>query len=208
MLVIFDCDGVLVDSEPIANRVLTALIQECGWNIAEEETIARFVGRSLAYCVDQVRATIPDTFPEDFSEQYHSRINTAFEAELQATPGVREVIEGLTVPFCVASSSGHSKLRMTLGVTGLLPLFEGRIYSSEDVLRGKPAPDLFLYAASQMGAKPEECTVIEDSMPGVQAGLAAGMRVLAYRGFADPSEIGALGVTVYDCMDQIQKALG
>ncbi|MBX3118924.1 MAG: HAD family hydrolase [Fimbriimonadaceae bacterium] len=206
-LVIFDCDGVLVDSEPIANRVFAELIRENGWPITLEETIQRFVGRSLPSCITEIEAHLGRQLPAEFGEQYHDRVCQAFVTELRAVHGVREAILSLDCSFCVASSSGHVKLRHTLNTVGLLPLFEGRIFSSEDVVHGKPAPDLFLYAAQRMGFEPESCVVVEDSEAGVQAGIAAGMRVLAYRGYADPMRLSALGATPFDDMGELAQLL-
>lgn len=207
MLVIFDCDGVLVDTEPIANRVFTELINEYGWAITLEETIRRFIGRSLPSCIAEIEEVIGKQLPKEFAEQYYARVYSAFAQEARAVEGVREVIEGLQVAYCVASSSGHKKLRYTLEVAGLLDLFDTNIFSSEDVAMGKPAPDLFLYAAHQMGYDRSDCVVIEDSVSGVLAAIAAQMAVFAYRGYADPAILNNYGATTFSHMSDLPGLL-
>ena len=181
-LVIFDCDGVLVDSEPISISVLLGLIAEAGITIPVGVAYERFLGRSMAtiaellgeeYGFDMARAQL---------DKMRARLNERFEAELQPIGGIRETLESLAIPFCVASSSQPERIARSLHTTGLLPFFTGRQFSSTMVARGKPAPDLFLHAASKMGFAPEDCLVIEDSPAGVEAALAAGMRVFAFAG--------------------------
>lgn len=192
-LVIFDCDGVLVDSEPIANRVFSQMLGEVGLPMSYEETVRTFVGRSAATCVGMVEERIGRPVPEGWVDAWHQRTLDAFSRDLRAVEGVDAVLEGLTVPFCVASSGEPAKMRFTLGMTGLLPRFEGRMFSAVEVPRGKPAPDLFLHAARRMGAAPERCAVIEDTAVGVQAGAAAGMTVFGYAAMSDPDALRAAG---------------
>jgi HAD superfamily hydrolase (TIGR01509 family) len=206
--VIFDCDGVLVDSEPIANRVFSQMLGEVGLPMSYEETVRTFVGRSVATCVGMVEERIGRPVPEGWVDAWHQRTLDAFSRDLRAVDGVEAVLEGLTVPFCVASSGEPAKMRFTLGMTGLLPRFEGRMFSAVEVPRGKPAPDLFLHAARRMGATPEHCAVIEDSAVGVQAGAAAGMTVFGYAAMSDPDALRAAGAAhVFHRMDELTALL-
>ena len=184
-LVIFDCDGVLVDSEPISNLTTVEMLAEIGLSLSLEESASLFRGRSIPAIFAVVEERIGRPMPEDFLEQLYNRMDAAFQQDLSLIPGVIGVLEALerrALPTCVASSGPHRKMKTTLGLTGLLERFEGRIFSASDVGRGKPFPDLFLYAASHMGADPSRCVVIEDAVPGVQAAVAAGMAVFGYAG--------------------------
>ena len=178
-LVIFDCDGVLVDSEPIAVRVGAHLITELGWSVTEAEVVDRFVGRSDRYMVGEIEANVGRSLP-DWQTRYEAALHAAFRSELAPVAGIVAAIDELALPTCVASSGSHDKMRLTLGLTGLYERFVGRIYSASQVANGKPAPDLFLYAAEQMDVPPSRCLVVEDSPAGVQAARAAGMRCVAY----------------------------
>src|SRR5690349_11572951 len=156
-LVIFDCDGVLVDSEPIANRVFTDLLNEIGLRTTLEETMRDYVGRSMASCMAIVVERLGRPVPDDFVDAFRDRTADAFRAELRGVPGIETALDAITrdaLPTCVASSGEHRKIRLSLGLTGLLPRFEGRIFSAQDVPRGKPHPDLFLHAARTLGADP------------------------------------------------------
>ena len=208
-LVIFDCDGVLVDSEPIANRVFSQMLGEVGLPMSYDETVRTFVGRSAATCIGMVEARLGRPVPEGWVDAWRSRTLDAFRDELRAVEGVEAVLDGLEVPFCVASSGEPAKMRFTLGMTGLLPRFEGRMFSAVEVPHGKPAPDLFLHAARRMGAAPERCAVIEDSAVGVQAGAAAGMTVLGFGAMSDPGALRAAGAAhVFARMDELPALLG
>ena len=191
--VIFDCDGVLVDSEPISNRILTGMLNELGLAYSLRETMERFVGRSMPSCVAIIEEELGGPAPAGFSAEFHRRTVAAFEVDLQPVPGIREALERVPWPQCVASSGDHAKLRATLSRTGLYDRFAGRIFSALDVARGKPHPDLFLHAAERMGADPARCAVVEDSVLGVQAGVAAGMRVFAYAGTVGGPALAAAG---------------
>lgn len=181
-LVIFDCDGVLVDSEPLAMRVLLELIAEQGIAVAPDVAFRSYLGRSLA----SISASLNQSHGAHLSEAsvngMRDRLFALYRRELKPTRWVSEVLAGLELPFCVASSSQPERIRLSLELTGLLPRFEGRIYSATMVPNGKPAPDLFLHAAREMGIAPENCLVIEDSPAGILAARAAGMRVFAYVG--------------------------
>ncbi|WP_415948286.1 HAD family hydrolase [Streptomyces sp. KLOTTS4A1] len=188
-LVIFDCDGVLVDSERIAVRVQVALGAELGWPLTESEVVGRFIGRSHAAIHEQVAARLGADTAALWSERFERLHREAVDKGLAPVDGLPEALDALTLPTCVASSGSHDKMRHTLGSTGLYERFAGRIYSATEVPRGKPAPDLFLHAARQMGVDPAACVVVEDSGPGVRAARAAGMRAFGYAGGLTPAEL-------------------
>jgi HAD superfamily hydrolase (TIGR01509 family) len=179
-LVIFDCDGVLVDSELISNRIFAQMLNEIGICMTLEQVLDRFVGRSMAYCWEVIAGILGHELPQKFIDDYRVRSAAALQSEVQTVPGVDAVIAALGRPYCVASSGTHEKMQLTLGTTGLLPKFLGRIYSVTEVARSKPFPDVYLYAARQMGFPPASCAVIEDTPTGVRAGVAAGMTVFGY----------------------------
>jgi HAD superfamily hydrolase (TIGR01509 family) len=189
-LVIFDCDGVLVDSEPISNRVLAESISELGVEIGAAEVEAKFKGETLGTIRSVVESRLGHRVPEGWLETFDDRRAEAFAAELQPVPGARAAIEGARaagLDVCVASQARLAKTKLTLGLTELIDLFDpDALFSSATVRRPKPAPDLFLHAAAARGHDPAACVVIEDSVTGVAAARAAGMRVLAYT--PDPND--------------------
>ncbi|GAB2720945.1 HAD family hydrolase [Streptomyces bullii] len=208
-LVIFDNDGVLVDSEPLANAVLAAYLTELGYPTSYEDSVRDYMGGSVHRIHDTIRERHGAELPGEFDEELLVRTLAAFERELRPVAGVAEVLGALRdggVAYCVASSSRHARIRFGHRTTGLDRWFDdGRVFSAEDVGRGKPAPDLFLHAASVMQAAPERCVVVEDSPLGVQAALAAGMDVYGFtamtpaarlagatRLFSDMGELGTL----------------
>lgn len=198
-LVIFDCDGVLVDSEPLAMRVLLELIAEQGIAIPNDVAFRSYLGRSLASISESLTESHGAHLDDAALSAMRDRLYALYRRELRPTGWIAEVLAGLDLPFCVASSSQVERIRLSLELTGQLPRFEGRIYSASMVENGKPAPDLFLHSAREMGVAPENCLVIEDSPAGISAARAAGMRVFAYvgGGHIAPSglrpEIEALG---------------
>lgn len=206
-LVIFDCDGVLVDSEPLANQVLSDAIAELGLPAGLGLVTERFKGRSLADCVRLIEADLGCPVPEDFLSRLNERTYTAFRQHLRAVPGVVEVIAGLALPSCVASSGSHEKMRLTLGLTGLLPHFESRLFSATEVPRGKPAPDLFLHAARSLSTDPAACVVVEDSVPGVQAAVAAGMHVFGFAREEAPDVLAQAGAVPFGTMTELAQLL-
>jgi HAD superfamily hydrolase (TIGR01509 family) len=181
-LVIFDCDGVLVDSERLAIKIDVAVLAQLGWHLTEAEIIERFVGVSEARFRQEIESHLGRGLTDDWEQEFEPLYRNAFQAELRAVEGIVEALDRIVLPTCVASSGSHEKMRFTLGLTGLYDRFSGRIFSATDVARGKPAPDLFLYAAERMGVAPEACVVVEDSAMGVAGARAAGMHVLAYAG--------------------------
>jgi HAD superfamily hydrolase (TIGR01509 family) len=181
-LVIFDCDGVLVDSEPIAMRILLETLEAEGLSLDPPTGYDRFLGRSLADTREILAADFGIRLTDAALEEMRQRLYAAFRVELVLTGGVGEALADLALPFCVASSSQPERIRLSLAVTGLLPRFDGRIFSASMVAHGKPAPDLFLHAAAAMGFAPGDCLVVEDSPAGIRAAHAGGMRVVAFLG--------------------------
>ena len=179
-LVIFDCDGVLVDTERIANQVFRDMLNDLGLSVSLEYMFEHFMGRSLKQCMAQVATMLGGPAPDTFEAQLRQRTIAALKDRIEPMPGVTEVLNSLTIPYCVASSGEHEKIRMTLGATGLLERFEGRIFSVLDVENPKPAPDVFLFAANRLGARPSRCAVVEDTPTGVRAGVTAGMHVFGF----------------------------
>jgi HAD superfamily hydrolase (TIGR01509 family) len=179
-LVIFDCDGVLVDSELISNRVFVRLLNELGLELSLEDMFEQFVGRSMQQCLEIITKLLGRPVPPGFVEEYQMQSATALKAELKAVPDIETVLAAMRIPYCVASSGTHEKMQTTLGLTGLLPQFRGKMYSVTEVAQSKPFPDVFLHAARQQGVMPADCAVIEDTPTGVRAGVAAGMTVFGY----------------------------
>ena len=208
-LVIFDCDGVLVDSERIAIKVDVEVFGRLGWHLTEDEVIERFVGSSWASIREQVEAHLERRLPAGWEDEVEPLYRQALAEGLTPVDGIVEALDRIQLPNCVASSGSHDKMRFTLGLTGLYERFRGRIFSVTEVARGKPAPDIFLYAAKQMGAKPQACAVVEDSAKGVSAAVAAGMRVFAYAGGVTPARVlAAPGAVVFDDMRELPRLLG
>jgi HAD superfamily hydrolase (TIGR01509 family) len=186
-LVIFDCDGVLVDSERIAVRVDAAVLADLGWPLSEAEIIERFVGRTEEHFVREIEAHLGHPLPKSWEDGYQQLYRAAFERELKPVDGVVEALDRITTATCVASSGGHDKIRRSLRLTNLYERFEGRIFSASEVANGKPAPDLFLHAAARLGVPPARCAVVEDSRYGVMAARAAGMMAFGYAGGVTPA---------------------
>lgn len=208
--VIFDCDGVLVDTELAGNTVLAGLISELGIPTTREQAIETYMGRSMASCLAMLEERLGEPPPGDFADRYRAGVEAAWRRDLRPVPGIVEAldaIDAIELPRCVASSGEHERMRLTLGLTGLLPRFEGRIFSATEVEHGKPAPDLFLHAAGRMGFDPATTTVVEDTVPGVRAGRAAGMRVLAFARLIPAADLSAAGGEVFDDMAHLPHLL-
>src|ERR1039458_8843895 len=179
-LVIFDCDGVLVDSERITNQVFCSMLNDLGLSVSLNDMFERFVGLSMPQCMDIITTMHGAPPPQTFVEELRQRAAVALKEQIVPIVGVREVLNSLRIPFCVASSGDHEKICLTLGATGLLSYFTGKIFSVVDVERPKPAPDVFVFAARQLGVAPAACAVVEDTPTGVRAAIAAGMYVFGF----------------------------
>ena len=210
-LVIFDCDGVLVDSEPVANRTLGNMLLELGLDLTQQQIFEHFVGYSLPHCLRVIEGMLGHAAPENFLRDLQARTFAAFKTELRATPGIEQTLDALDavgLPYCVASSGDHEKMNTTLGITGLLPRFAGRIFSVTQVAHGKPAPAIYLFAAAQMNAVPSSCAVVEDTPPGVRAGVAAGMTVFGFCAFTPAEKLRAAGAQqTFDDMQRLPQLL-
>jgi HAD superfamily hydrolase (TIGR01509 family) len=199
----------LIDSERLAVEVDVVVLRGVGWPLSKAEVIERFVGRSDQDSRAEIEAHLGRKLPSDWGAQYDALYREVFAKELTPVEGVVEALDRIPLPSCVASGGTHDYLRYTLGLTGLYERFAGRIFSSEDVARGKPAPDLFLHAAERMRAEPGRCVVVEDSRPGVEAARAAGMPVLAFDGGLTPRELlDGPGTIVFGEMRELPRLLG
>jgi beta-phosphoglucomutase-like phosphatase (HAD superfamily) len=198
-LVIFDCDGVLVDSETIENEVSAQCLTEVGLPMTGQEARERYIGLSSAAVIELVEAELGRKLPDGWLDNYHTRSHARLVNEIVAIEDVADVIdtlEAMGFETAVASSGEHAKMAITLGKTGLLERFEGRIFSAEDVAHGKPAPDVYLLAAKTLGYAPQTCFAVEDSPNGVRAAVAAGMYVFGYSAQIEPSRLLEAGAHV------------
>lgn len=198
--VIFDCDGVLVDSEPIVNRLLNRMLNELGIEISLEASTAMFLGRAVREELGNIERMRGAPLPENWLSEWLARRNATLEAEVEAIPYVREAVQAIAatgMPLCVASGADRIKVKLQLTRTGLVELFQGdgheHIFSATEVERSKPAPDVYLLAARTMGVDPSRCAVIEDSPAGITAGVAAGMTVFGYAARNDAQMLRAAG---------------
>ena len=202
-LVIFDCDGVLVDSEGIANRILSRELTAVGWPIGPNEVEQRFLGMNLADMRPVIEAQLGHKLPASFSYHLQSAFETSLAAEVEAVDGAIAALDGVTalgLPWRVASNSSHEEMVVKFARIGITERVHGRAHSYQDVPRGKPAPDVYLAAAAAEGVSAAQCLVIEDSTTGIRAGIAAGMDVLAYVPHADPAPFRALGAMPFTSM--------
>jgi HAD superfamily hydrolase (TIGR01509 family) len=213
-LIIFDCDGVLVDSEVISCRAHAATLTRHGYPITEDQVFDRFLGRSMRQATLEVEAELGRSLPDDFHTQVYAEIFQAFATSLQATPHIVKTLAAITLPVCVASSGPPEKISASLNRVGLYGRFAPHIFSAVQVKHGKPAPDLFLFAAEQMKVSPARCLVIEDSVSGIAAARAAGMIVLGYHGGSHcrpghAETLRAAGAAVtFDDMRQLPGLIG
>jgi len=205
--VIFDCDGVLVDTELISNTVLAGLLTEAGLPTTLEDCMRDYRGRSILSVMAIVEQRFGGPIPGDVAERYYAEVESVFARELQPVPGVIDALDRIALPSCVASSGPHHKMAITLRTAGLWERFEGRIFSATEVANGKPAPDLFLHAATRMGFDPASTAVVEDSVPGVEAAVAAGMRALAFARHTAAAELAAAGGEPFDDMADLPALL-
>jgi HAD superfamily hydrolase (TIGR01509 family) len=210
-LVIFDCDGVLVDSEPISCRVMADAITAEGHDTTTEDVMREYMGRAWDDSLRMIEERLGRPTRAGFTEDFRAARDAALLAEVTAIAGVQEAadqLEAAGVARCVASSGAEEKIRLTLGATGLLERFEGKIFSATEVARGKPAPDLFLHAARTMGHSPEACAVVEDAPVGIEAARAAGMTALAFVDNAPLDALRAAGAhATFDDMGELPSLL-
>ena len=210
-LVVFDCDGVLVDSEPTTAEVMAELITEIGVPTTPEDVMREYVGDWWPDSERKIQAKLGRPLPDDFEATYRSRQDRALSEGVEPVGGVLDVIDAVEAAglrTCVASNGPHPKMEITMGSAGVRERFEGRIFSSADVGRGKPAPDLFLHVAREMGVAPEACIVIEDSALGVRGARAAGMAAYGYTGHASAAKLGAAGAHTFGSMAELPSMLG
>jgi len=206
-LVIFDCDGVLVDSERITNIVFAEMLNEQGLPVTLDDMFREFVGRSMAQCLDIIEEKLGRPVPHGFLDQYHRRIERALREKLRPVRGIKDALKAIDLPMCVASSGSHEKMRTTLGLTGLLDRFSGKLFSVTEVEKAKPHPDVFLYAAAKMGWSAGRTAVVEDTSLGVRAGIAAGMTVFGYAELSSPRALSDEGAIVFDDMRDLPALL-
>jgi HAD superfamily hydrolase (TIGR01509 family) len=205
-LVIFDCDGVLVDSERLAVRTESEILASLGWPLTEAEIVERFVGRSAAHMQQEMERHLGRSI--DWDAEFEPRYREVYERELVPVPGIVEALDEITTLVCVASSGSHDKMRFTLGKTGLFDRFDGRIFSVDQVEHGKPAPDIFLFAAAQLSVRPDRCAVVEDSVAGVTAALSAEMTAFAFAGGVTGREaLSMKGAVVFEDMRELPAVL-
>ncbi|MCK6481028.1 MAG: HAD family hydrolase [Planctomycetes bacterium] len=202
-LLLWDCDGVLVDSERTGPRVLAESLAAAGLPMTPEEVSLRFKGGSLQAALAHAEERLGRSLPPDFLERHRERSHAAFRAEVRAIPGVVEALDRIGLPDCVASGGSLEKMRLTLGVAGLLPRFEGRLFSSYEIGSWKPDPGLFLHAARTLGVPPARCLVVEDSVPGVRAAVAAGMAVLGFADLTPEEDLAAAGARTFRRMEDL-----
>jgi HAD superfamily hydrolase (TIGR01509 family) len=212
-LIIFDCDGVLIDSEVISTHTLLDTLGVHGLDVDIGYVRKTYLGRTISVVKSDYLRLMGHDLAETFEADFLARLSESYRRDLVAMAGVRELLSGLELPYCMATSSSIDRAMLSLEVTGLFPLFEGRIFCASMVKRGKPAPDLFLHAATSLGAEPKRCLVIEDSEAGLLAGENAGMTVWRFVGGSHFREAGAPIVSdtfngpVFDSMDEIAEAL-
>ncbi|GAA3616761.1 HAD family hydrolase [Flavivirga amylovorans] len=205
--VIFDCDGVLIDSEAIAVGTMVDMANDLGANIKKEGAVAQFKGKSFSLCMDTISNRIGRALPETFEEDYRVKSFEAFKRDIKPIEGIKKVLENLELPFCTASSGPENKIRLNLGLTGLLPFFEDNIFSCYTIKKWKPDPDVFLWAAETMGFKPSECVVIEDSLSGVQAAKNGGFDVFGFTAHDYNNELESEATNVFGSMHELLKML-
>ena len=205
--IIFDCDGILVDSETIANQVLLSMSAPFGLRMTMEEAVKNFNGRRLKNIFEQIEKLTDKKLPDSFETDFRKQTFEAFKTDLKAVKGVRKFIENLSVPYCVASSGPVEKITLNLTTTGLIQNFENRIFSSYEINSWKPDPEIFIHACNQMGFKKEECIVIEDSVAGVIAGVKGGFKVFALANENNAQDLRDEGATVFYNYEELETIL-
>jgi HAD superfamily hydrolase (TIGR01509 family) len=205
--IIFDSDGVLVDSETLSAKVFQEMALELGFDLDFETAVERFAGTSMKENLRFIEENIQGPLPVDFEKEFRGRTYKVFKTDLKAVNGIADLIEKLGIPFCVASSGPVEKIRLNLGLVNLLDHFENKIYSSYDIGSWKPEPGIFLHAAKRMGFEPEECAVIEDSASGIRAAIAGGFKVYALANEKMKKTFEQLGAIAFENMKELEKLL-
>ncbi len=206
--IIFDCDGVLVDTEKIGNGVLLQMASEHGFQLELEEAYHLFNGRSLKDCFLQIEKGIGKKLPEDFECNYRNRSFEAFKIGTKPMEGIVDFLNNLKIPYCTASSGPLEKIRLNLELAGLLDRFEGRIYSSYSIKSWKPDPGIFLHAAVEMGFDVKDCIVIEDSVAGVRAGINGGFKVYGFANGFNNTDLEKEGAILFHSYEELSRVLG
>lgn len=205
--IIFDCDGVLVDSEPIGNQVMMDMANALGADIDLDYAYQHFKGKSLHSCMQQIEQRINKPLPSYFEKDYRTTSFDRFKREIKPVEGIHEVLKNLQLPYCVASSGPEKKMRLNLQVTGLLPFFESRMFSCYQIQKWKPDPAVFLWAAKTMGFSPQECLVIEDSTTGVEAALSGGFNVFGFTAQDDENDLSTLTPVTFNSMIKLLELI-
>jgi HAD superfamily hydrolase (TIGR01509 family) len=208
-LVIFDCDGVLIDSEPIANRVFRDLLESAGLKMTLQDVMRTFVGSTKAGCIERAGQMLGRPLPDSLGDEWDRELFAALRAEVKPVEGIPELLASMKVPYCVASNGNLDRITLSLEAAGLMPWTKGKIFTAEEVAHPKPAPDLFLHAAKCMGFAAADCAVIEDTPTGVRAAVAAGIAVFGYAGapHADADALRAAGATTFTAMRDLPALL-
>jgi len=205
-LIIFDCDGTLVDSEPLTNRVIAEMIRGYGLPMSTDKCLDLFAGKTIGHITDYIRGQGQDIDNDNFETDYRRRCESIFREELQPIPGVIDLVTSLEIDYCVASNGPKVKMDITLPSAGLSDLFEGRLYSAYDVEAWKPKPDLFLHACEDRGCHPTNALVIEDTWSGAMGAVNAGIDVWIYNAHLD-SRTYIDGVPNFSMMSSLHKSL-
>jgi HAD superfamily hydrolase (TIGR01509 family) len=205
--IIFDCDGVLVDTEKIGNGILLEMAAEHGFDMKIEDAYRSFNGRNLKECFQHIESAIAKKLPQSFENEYRTKSFEAFKTQVKPMEGVVEFIDKLEIPYCVASSGPVDKIRLNLEVAGLLDKFENRIFSSYQINSWKPEPGIFLHAAKQMGFEVKDCVVIEDSKAGVMSGKSGGFRVYGFANGFNNEDLENEGAILFNTYEELESLL-
>lgn len=205
--IIFDCDGILVDSEGISNGILIEMANSLGADIDPKDALRNFAGKSLQSVLTEIAYLIDRKLPDQFEAQYRKRTFEAFRTDLRPIEGIHELLNKIQVPYCVASSGPLEKIRLNLTTTGLIEKFENRMFSSYEIGSWKPNPEIFEYAAKKMGFSPSECAVIEDSIAGIRAAIKGGFDVYGFATSSNRTELKNEGAMVFSLMQELGELL-
>jgi HAD superfamily hydrolase (TIGR01509 family) len=205
--IIFDCDGVIVDSESISNLTLIDMAKTVGVTLTENFVMNHFLGKSLAFCFQYIQDQSAEKLPDNFETEFRERTFHAFKTQLQPIPGIHELLDKIEIDFCVASNGPREKIKLNLTTVKLIDKFEGKIFSAYDINSWKPNPELYLYAAKSMGYTVDECVVIEDSLAGVTAAKAGGFDVFGFINHLNRHQFNEVNITLFDDMKNLELLL-